>query len=84
MDFVKLKYYIKAYPKSTADRLGLDWTKDEDWEIAKKEVAFNKLMRLTLPKAADQKKWLTERGVVPGSNLEVRKSQIRKLFEEGR
>lgn len=65
--------------KTRAESLGLDWTTEEGWNRALME---QELTRIVDSKAAGQKKWLEERGVIPEKNEPLRKEQIRKILEE--
>lgn len=49
------------------------------FEQAEKEKGVIKIINLT---AAQQKKWLKDRGVKAGSNEEIRRNQIRNVLEE--
>lgn len=66
--------------KSRAEALGIDWTTDDGWALTLIEQEITKINDL---KATPQKQWLVDRGVVPASNLEKRKVQIREVLMNG-
>lgn len=65
--------------KTRCEALGIDWTTEEGWKLGKLEQEFT---RICDSKAKGQKEFLEERGIIPASNEELRKKQIRQVLME--
>lgn len=65
--------------KSRCEQLGLDWTTEEGWNQGLLEQEFTRIID---SKAKGQKEWLISKGILPESNEDKRKIQIREeLFK---
>jgi len=60
--------------KSLLDSLGMDYRDPEMWEWGKVEKEVIAICK------GDEKQWLSERGVVPGSNAKIRRGQVREYL----
>lgn len=63
--------------KSRAEYLGIDWTTEEGWRLAKLEQEYTKVVD---SKAKGQRLFLESHKVVPEKNEELRKKQIRLIM----
>jgi hypothetical protein len=63
--------------KTRCEQLGLDWRTPEGWKQGLLEQEFTKIVD---SKAKGQKHYLIDNGVVPLSNEELRKQQIREVL----
>ena len=66
--------------KSRCEALGIDWTTEEGWKLGKLEQDFT---RIVDSKAKGQKEFLEANNVVPASNEDLRKKQIREVVFGG-
>jgi 5-methylcytosine-specific restriction endonuclease McrA len=65
--------------KTLLDGCGRDFRDPEDWAWGVLEKQVNEVCRGT---GCPEKKWLEERGVVPGKNLKTRREQIIECLKE--
>lgn len=65
--------------KSTCERLGLDWRKDEEWVQGKVVKDVNALLKNECKTATNQKDYLMSVGVTPAKKEEDRIEQLKEL-----
>lgn len=65
--------------KTLLDGLKLDYTDPVVWQWGKMEKAINDVFRGS---KCPEKKWLQDRGVVPGKNNDVRRQQVKQILEQ--
>ncbi len=63
--------------KSYCEKLKLDWTKDEDWTTA---IVEKTVLAICKGSGSPEKKWLESKGIMPESNKDKRKSQVREYL----
>jgi hypothetical protein len=65
--------------KTLIESSGKDYTDPVVWQWGKMEKAINDVFRGS---KCPEKKWLQDRGVVPGKNNEIRRQQVSLILRE--